>query len=157
MRRIVSAVTLGLLAMLVLTMPVTAGVTWCRSDPIVRFNGTDVQVLVGVPLEYVPYVNGPVEVKFLVPRDVTREVIFIDAGFNGHGEKVWIDDSSGKVASDGSFDVTIVVKVPIDSTLLPKTKVPVEMTAYPAPGAAAIVVYGDSGETRHVIRVTGTK
>jgi hypothetical protein len=110
-RRHVTAVVLGLLALLVFAVPANAGVSWCRADPIVELNGKRVQIWVAVPEHFVDKVTGPIEVQIYVPSSVSREVVLLDAGFNGYGETVTFTNS-GALLPGGSFYMTIVVKVP---------------------------------------------
>jgi hypothetical protein len=114
-RRLLTAVALGLLATLMLTMPALAGRTWCSKDPIVRLNGEDVQIWVGIPEEFVPSVTGPVQVKVYVPIGVRKRLIYVDEGFNGYGEKVKFTETDAlALRPDGSFDVMIKASVPVD-------------------------------------------
>jgi len=117
-RRLLSAFTLGLLAVIVLAMPALAGRSWCAKDPIVRLNGADVQIWVAIPEEFVPTVTGPVQVKVYTPVGVSQELIFVDQGFNGFGENVkFSTDEKLTVRADGSFDVIIKAWVPVDREL----------------------------------------
>lgn len=135
-RRLSAATILGPLALLVLTIPALAGVTWCRADPIVRLNGTEVQIWVAVPAEYASLVNGPVDVRIKTPRSVDTELIMTDAGFNGHGETVRFDSMPGAVRR-GAFNTLVEIRVPIDGRTLPLgTVVPVRVEVIPANGEA---------------------
>jgi hypothetical protein len=111
-RRHLAACSLGLLALLIFAMPAGAGVSWCRADPVVNLNGKRVQVWVAVPEQYVDKVSGPIELQINVPSSVSREIITLDGGFNGYGEKVSFTTNSGTLLPDGSFYMTIVAKVP---------------------------------------------
>ncbi|HEX5166795.1 MAG TPA: hypothetical protein VFV93_15425, partial [Thermomicrobiales bacterium] len=103
-RRLVTAGSLGLLALMLLVMPAAAGVSWCRADPIVELNGTSVQVWVAVGEEHEHLVSGPIQVTVYTPDRVRTRTIFLDEGFNGFGEVVdfrnrgWLD-------RNGRFDV----------------------------------------------------
>lgn len=112
LRRQLAACTLGLLAMLVFAMPAGAGVSWCRADPVVNLNGKRVQVWVAVPEQYVDKVSGPIDLQINVPSVVSREIVMLDAGFNGYGEKVSFTTNSGTLLPDGSFYMTVIAKVP---------------------------------------------
>lgn len=114
-RKIIVAISLGLLAMLVVATPALAGRTWCARDPIVRLNGADVQIWIAIPDEFVPTVKGAVQVKVYTPVGVSQELIFVDQGFNGYGEDVkFSTDETLTVRPDGSFEVVIKAWVPID-------------------------------------------
>ena len=135
-KRFSTAFLMGLLALLIAAMPTLAGVTWCRADPIVRLNGTDVQIWVAVPAAYAPLVNGPIDVTVKTPSAVTREVVFLDAGFNGYGETVSFADIRDGTKG-GAFDMKVAVRVPMDvSGLPPGTIVPVQVEVIPANGTA---------------------
>ncbi len=121
MRKLLVATTLSLLAVIVLAMPAFAGRSWCARDPIVRLNGENVQIWVAIPDEFVPAVIGPVDVKVYTPASVTKELIFVDQGFNGYGEEVkFTIEEKSVVRADGSFDVTIRASVPIDKKIAKK-------------------------------------
>lgn len=88
MKRFATAATLGVLAMLILVLPGAAAWRWCITDPIVRLGNDEYQVLVSVPEEFVPQVNGPLYFEIYSPRVFEQELLFVDAGYNGHGETV---------------------------------------------------------------------
>ena len=150
--RAVSAL-IGLLAVLPLALPVQA-VLWCKTDPVVRLNGTQVHILVALPEEYVPYVTGPTEVEIKTPKGVVRELLFTDPGFNGHGEVVHFNDLRGTVRSK-TFPTEIRVKVPIDKGLLGSgVTVPVQVEVIPD-NALPVVVLGTSDLTMVKTTITG--
>jgi hypothetical protein len=117
MRRTFLCLCLALLASLLLASPAAAGRSWCARDPIVVLNGRTVQVWVAIPEEYVPLVNGPIEVQFQTPAGMTRSVALTDEGFNGHGEVVsFSEDLRSRMSLNGDFSVRIWVAVPIDES-----------------------------------------
>lgn len=142
------ALVLGLLALLVISAPASAGRAWCARDPIVRIQGTDLQILVAVPQEYASYVNGPVQVDIRTPDWAPVELIFTDAGFNGHGEVVTFSTMPGSPAIDPLRTQTrIVITVPIAYDLLPaNTQVPVQIELIPSAGNAR-TINGNAGGT----------
>jgi hypothetical protein len=162
MRRLTTALSLGLLALLILAAPVGAGVTWCRVDPIVRLNGTVVQILVAVPNQYVAAVNGPIAVDIATDRTVAHELLFTDAGFNGHGETVafgnYVQYQPPRSLADNEFPVQIKISVPIDGLLLPVggLPVPVEVTVIPDNGPP-IVYYGTHLDASRVMIFRGSQ
>lgn len=87
MRFLVAKFVLPMMALLMLALPVSA-LGWCKSDPIVQLGDDRYQVLVGVPEENVKQVNGPLEFVISSPRGTVQKVLFLDSGFNGHGERV---------------------------------------------------------------------
>jgi hypothetical protein len=127
MRKMFVAITLGLLAVLMLAAPAMASRTWCARDPIVRINGHDVQMWVAVPSEYVSLVSGPIDIEVLTAKPVDAEVLYTDEGFNGYGEEVTFGAlRRGKIYSDGSFDLQLKVSVPISDRKI--RKIPLQVT-----------------------------
>ncbi len=126
-RKTLVAMTLGLMAVLVLAAPALAGRTWCARDPIVRINGHDTQLWVAIPQEYVSLVTGAISIQILTAKPVTSEVLFLDEGFNGYGEKVTFGAlKGGKVYADGSFDNQLKVQVPINTKKM--KSIPLQLT-----------------------------
>jgi hypothetical protein len=81
-----------------------------------------------------------------------------DAGFNGHGETVVFQHGSAGINKDGSFDIVVRVKVPMDNKkLTPGEKVPVQVTVYPGNGAPVHVQYGHDKLTDMTVKVHGAK
>ena len=136
-----AALLLGLLAVLMMAAPASAGRTWCARDPIVRIQGTELQILVAVPEEYAPFVNGPVHVAIHTPSWASPELLFVDAGFNGHGETVIFSNLPGNPAYNPSrTQINIDVVVPFAYDQLPRnTQVPVQVTLIPAKGKTKVV------------------
>jgi hypothetical protein len=159
------AAALGLLALLLLVAPVVAGRRWCARDPIVAVNGTQLQIWVAIPEEYLPFVNGPIQTTVLTPADVTREVIYLDEGFNGYGEVVvWGDLYAppcrngacvqASVASDGSFDVQVTAVVPLERTARLRA-MPLQLTIVFEDGSSRVIeTRGNSATIR--VTVQGT-
>ncbi len=115
MRRSILCFVLVIIATLLFASPASAGRRWCSRDPIVSLNGHAVQVWVAIPEEYVPLVNGPIDIEFRTPTGMSRSIVMTDDGFNGFGEVVtFSDDPRGKVNAQGAFTVQIWVSVPID-------------------------------------------
>jgi len=114
LRRLGLAISLGVLAVLCAVLPASAGWTWCRTDPIVRLNGTQYQIIVSVPVDYVPVVTGATQVVVSVPDDVDRALVSTDAGFNGYGESVSFGHLSRQDGELGRFPVNIRVTIPIN-------------------------------------------
>ncbi|HEX5165511.1 MAG TPA: hypothetical protein VFV93_08960 [Thermomicrobiales bacterium] len=113
-RRLVTAGSLGLLALMLLVMPAAAGVSWCRADPIVELNGTPIQVWVAVSAEHEHLVSGPIQVMVFTSDEVDTNTTYLDDGFNGYGEEVTFRRRNWK-HNDESFPVEIKVKVPLDN------------------------------------------
>ena len=155
MRRYLTATTLGLLALVIFAMPALAGRTWCARDPIVRLNGEDIQIWVAIPEEYQTLVTGPVDLRINTPTGVTTAVRYLDSGFNGYGEKVTFGAlANGKQYADGSFDVQLTVKVPINTKKV--KKIPLQLTVRIGGSAHEIApgTWEYTGGTTHVIEMT---
>jgi hypothetical protein len=112
MRRFSVSLLLGALALLLVSAPASAGRSWCARDPIVRIDGTDVQVWVAIPDEFVPYVKDKVKVKFAAPKGSNRQIVFTDDGFNGKGEEISWGDSHP--TTDGTKPLDAEVRVIVD-------------------------------------------
>ena len=156
MKRILSAL-MPLLAVLVMAAPSAALVKWCKGDPIVELNGTQLQVFTAVPEEYVHLVNGPINIKFKTPKGVSRELIYTDTGFNGHGETVKFTDLTKGSVLNGSFTTQVDVIVPIDGVKLREmgaNKVPVQLEIIPENGEL-MLAYGDAATTKMELQITG--
>lgn len=135
-----AALLLGLLALLVVAMPASAGRAWCARDPIVTIQGTQLQILIAIPEEYVPYVNGPIHVDVRTPDWAPADLLFVDDGYNGYGEFVTFSIINGNPVYDPSKTQTNVdVMVPIAyDKLPPNTQVPVQVTLIPGKGATKV-------------------
>ncbi|MER3437815.1 MAG: hypothetical protein C4346_09645, partial [Chloroflexota bacterium] len=106
--------TLVILLSLWLTgIPASAGKGWCRSDPIVRVSGEDLQIWVAIPIDALPDVIGPIMIELIVPRGTINELVYVDEGFNGFGEAFQWVQGDHDVATDGSLTVTARVSLPI--------------------------------------------
>ena len=116
-RRWLTSAGMAFLALIVLHGSIFAG-GWCRADPIVNINGEEIQVWVAIPANMQQAVNGPIKVQFSRPWDGNAQVIYLDSGFNGHGEEVSFF-TGGSANPDGSMQIQIFVTVPVDSSKLP--------------------------------------
>ena len=155
MKRLV--LPLILFAMLVAALPAQAGEAWCMSDPIVRLNGTRVQILVAIPETYQPLVNGPIEIQVKTPRSTTRELLYTDAGFNGHGERVTFSNLPMNPSAAAPVLVTVAVRVPLDRSRLPGgIEVPARVTVLPD-NAGPTVGIGTHQSTVVSTMVRGTR
>ncbi len=113
MRRSGVIALLMLLTLWLTGIPTYAGKGWCRSDPIVRINGADLQVWVAIPIDDLPDVIGPIQIELVAPRGSLTELVYVDDGFNGFGEAFRWAQGESTVVSDGTFTVTARVSVPI--------------------------------------------
>ena len=98
---------------------------WCRADPIVRLGDTEYQILVAVPNENQHQVDGELLFEIYSPEDSEQELLFIDAGFNGYGEKVVFKRHEAEdyhmvyldVPKNGD-DFPVIVEVFVDGELI---------------------------------------
>jgi hypothetical protein len=130
MRRLGISCFLGVLALLLVAAPASAGRVWCARDPIVRIDGTDVQVWVAIPDEFVPYVTDAVRVKLATPKGLSHQVLFTDTGFNNYGEDVRWGDAPP--TTNGTKPLGVEVRVDVDQGKIDKafgkgTQVPVQV------------------------------
>lgn len=126
MKRLVLAVFPALLIFGLLAMPASAGVQWCRTDPIIAVNGEEVNVWLSIPQQWEAAVNGPSAFTITLPSDVDREVVFMDEGLNGYGETVTFVNSAP--AGDGEFTVSVFADVPLVIDPMPLMDVPMLLT-----------------------------
>lgn len=155
-------------ALLIFALPASAARAWCMRDPIVELNGASVQIWVAIPLEYEQYVSGPIQVTITTPSSVDRQLVFVDAGFNGYGEKIRWGDlkycallllcKPAKVAADGSFDVEVSAVVPINKNLLfnllGASSIPLQLTIILEDGTTRTIEMTNNG-ARVALRVQG--
>ncbi len=139
MRRSVIAAVLVLPLLLLLAVPAAADREWCPKDPVVRLNGTPVQILVAVPVGDVHRVTGPIEVAVATPADIARELVLTDAGFNGFGEEVGFVDLSRSEGPGTRFPVRVTVRVPTSGG----APIPMQVAIIPD-NARAVVAEGSS-------------
>jgi hypothetical protein len=88
MRRWPMALLVAMLAMLMASPLATAGVTWCRSDPIVRLGNVEYSIVVSLPEQNLPQIDDALRFWFFSPYGTTQQTLSLDAGFNGLGEVV---------------------------------------------------------------------
>lgn len=108
----VPLVFVPLLVAVLLALPAQAALKWCKSDPIATLDRRQYQVLVSIPEEYVPLVNGPIDVEYRVPESTKYKLLFTDAGYNGHGEVVKFKGIDAKNRYE------FAVRVPLDEAQL---------------------------------------
>lgn len=149
MKRRMLALVVTLVATLMLANPVSAGVQWCETDPIITLNGGQYQILVAVPQDYASRVNGPIDVEVKTPEQTATQLVVTDAGFNGHGEVVRF------TGLDPNNQYQFQIKVPIDdSGLADSVTVPVRVIVN-TPNDDSFVVEGTSDGTTVTV-VTST-
>ena len=157
-QRGLTVICLSLLALMLVVTPAGAGVTWCRADPIVELNGTEVQIWVSMDGVYEDLVTGPIRVTVFAPNKVSKEITFLDQGFNEHGEEV-IFKNRKKVNDDGTFPFEIKVKVPVNTKLLSRdfgiNEIPIQIEVLTGDGQV-IHVDGSNHGTHVSLELHGT-
>lgn len=167
MRRLVFSALIPLVALLAIAFPADAAIKWCKADPVVRLNGTTVQVLLALPDKYVitdaeradnipdvNYIAGPARVLIATPKGVKRVLVSKDAGFNGYGEIVTFSDNRSTVTNK-QFPTNVRVQVPIDKSKLAEGEVvPMQVTVIPD-NAATVVRTGTSDLTTVNLTIIG--
>jgi hypothetical protein len=88
MRRWSLSLLFAMLALLVVSLPATAGVTWCRTDPVVRLGNVEYSIVVSIPEQNLPQVNDALYFWFYSPYGAAQQTLMLDAGYNGFGEVV---------------------------------------------------------------------
>jgi hypothetical protein len=139
------------LAAVLQAQPASAGIIWCRADPTVALNGTEVQIWVAMPAEYQLSVGGPIRVTVKTPEGSARQLLRTDAGFNGYGEAVSFASSGDGDVNDGSFSIQVWVSVPAGGG----TDIPIQVQIAPANGDT-IWDSGTNGGLRVKARVVGS-
>lgn len=157
MRRL-TALFLSLLVLTALAAPVQASVKWCSTkDPIVRLNGTQVQILVAVPEKYEALVNGAIDFEIQTPASTQRELLLTDEGFNKHGETVTWTDLAYAATDTSVVPTRIIVRIPVDrSGLRQGEKVQVQLTVI-EDGRDPVVTYGTTENTTVGLAVKSLK
>lgn len=110
-----------LLSMLTLVLAVpgaSAGVGWCRDDPLVVVDGQIANIYVSAHFEDLSKVTGATEVIVSTPVGVDLALAVAGPGF-GYGEHVsFVESRSLKVTPEG-IEVWIKVRVPAHSDAMP--------------------------------------
>ena len=146
---VVRLLVIPLLAALVLSTPAGAALRLCKADPIVGLNGQRVQVLVAIPEEYVPLVNNPTRVEIKTPQQVTRELLFLDSGFNGMGEDFSFSDIGDGYGTSTGYMIWTKVTVPITTSDI----VPIQVEVIGADGTVQ-TFYGNHTGTEFYVAIT---
>ncbi len=96
----------------------SAGVGWCRDDPVVVVDGQIANIYVSAQFEDLSKVTGPTEIVISTPVGVDLALAVAGPGF-GYGEHVsFVESKSLQVNSEG-IEVRIKVRVPAGSDAMP--------------------------------------
>lgn len=124
-RAALAPVLLAALAWMVAVQPAAAGISWCRSDPVVLFtvpnggllgSGVLADIFVSAPLPILLNVTGPNEVVVTTPPGVDAALAVNDLGF-GRGERVTFQNSSDLAITERGIEIEIAVFVPAKKDL----------------------------------------
>ena len=108
----------AILALSLLGPSASAGVGWCRTDPVVVIDGRLADIFVSARFDDLSKVNGPTEIVISTPVGVDAELAIATTGF-GYGEKVrFVQSESLQVTSQG-IEVRIKVRVPARIDAMP--------------------------------------
>jgi hypothetical protein len=116
-RSLVVALALSLCAVFVTMSGASAGLAWCRTDPIAIINGNIADVFVASTLAAPLKVTGPTQVVITVPQDA-HALVIPDLGFL-HGEKVTVVHSDALHMTPKGMQLSIAVYVPAKDSSLP--------------------------------------
>ncbi len=147
----VRAILIPLVAVLFLALPAQAALKWCKTDPVATLNDREYQVLVSIPEEYVPLVNGPIDVEYRIPESTKYKLLFTDAGYNGYGEVVTFK------GIDANNRYEFAVRIPLDeSQLADGVKVPMLIEVIEKGGSHVIVKGTTDGTTASIATASGS-
>jgi hypothetical protein len=117
-RSVIWALACSILTLVLAVPGTSAGVGWCRDDPVVVIDGQIADIFVSAQFEDVPEVTGATEIVVSTPVGVDVALAVAGPGF-GHGEHVSFTESrSLKVTAEG-IEVRIKVWVPARSDTMP--------------------------------------
>jgi hypothetical protein len=95
-----------------------AGISWCRTDPLITVNGATGHVYVESIWEMFEYCTGPVKINVDVPKGADASAEPLDNGF-GRGYNITFSNGNG-LKSRGPFtDVRISARVPCQRQDIP--------------------------------------
>ncbi len=124
-KKVFGSAGFAVILLLVVAAPVGAGRSWCRADPIIRLGGTEYQVIVSVPEENVQQVDGALLFEIYSPAGTEQEVLFVDSGFNGHGEEVVLMEHKSQAThlfvldvQQSGKDFLVVMDIYVDGELI---------------------------------------
>ncbi len=109
---------MGLIALLMVAAPASAGVSWCRSDPIIMVDGQVANILVSKDANHKAKITGATLLVVEVPSGSDYRLIDMDNGF-GFGYQITFVENSNLVSKNGFVEVRVKVMVPADDSSLP--------------------------------------
>ena len=82
--------------------PASAGIGWCRADPVLKINGKTYHIYVSGPSDLLTASTGPIRLKVTVGGNVRASLSKPDAGF-GDGWSFSLSVSSGLTTLPGPY------------------------------------------------------
>jgi hypothetical protein len=146
-RSVAAALILVLGLFAVFAPSASAGIVWCRTDPVVSVNGQAVNIFVASTEEIFQQATGPTDVVVSVPVGVSAELLWTDPGF-GYGETVTIVESSRLRVTSSGVQIMVSAYVPATGSL------PVLVEIVPA--YAGVVTASAEGATNAQVRTSTT-
>ena len=117
-RWVCCALGFAILALGVIGPSASAGVGWCRTDPVVVIDGHPADIFISARFDDLSKVTGPTEVVVSTPVGIDGELAIATAGF-GYGEKVTFEESPSLTATSEGFELRIKVRVPALDDAMP--------------------------------------
>jgi hypothetical protein len=119
----------------------SAGIAWCRSDPVVVIDGQLADIFVASDLAMQFKATGPLQLVIALPPSSTGSVVLSDTGFGLHGYDVRFVTDASLTRTNRHTQVRVAVYAPAtDSTL------PVQVTFAPRDLTAGLtaILFGTS-------------
>jgi len=110
-----------MVSMLVFALAVpsaSAGIGYCKVDPVLVIDGRVADIFVGVPFSDLGKVTGPTEYVVSTPVGVDGDLALTALGF-GHGEIVYYEETPSLNVTSEGIEVRIKVRVPASSDAMP--------------------------------------
>lgn len=110
---------LAMALMLVLQVSsASAGLGWCRTDPLITVNGKTGHVYVDSSAEMFTSATGPIKIEVLVPVGAIASAVPLDNGFGFGYTITFVEDA--RLAARGSFsEVRVNAYAPASNGSLP--------------------------------------
>jgi hypothetical protein len=112
------ALLVSLLTLALAVPGTSAGVGWCRDDPLVVIDGKVANIFVSAKFRDLPKVTGPTEFVVTTPVGVAGALAVEGPGF-GYGEDVRFAESRSLKVTPEGIEVWIKVRVPARSDTMP--------------------------------------
>lgn len=117
-RAVVPILALFFVALVVGVPDVSAGRTWCRTDPVIKVDGQVADIWVSSYTEMNTSATGPVKIVVPIPTGSTGAVYAMDNGF-GQGYQISFVKSSSMQRTATHTQVRVQVYAPAKDSTLP--------------------------------------